>query len=98
MWHIVLHYVESMILVRGLVWDDWNKEHIYRHGVSIKEVEEVCHGKYDVIESYRKRIQIVGKTKNGKTIIIIISPEDRKLKAYGKGIYYPITAFEKEDL
>lgn len=87
-----------MIVVHGLIWDDWNKEHLYRHGVTIEEVEEVCHGKYKVIESYRKRIQMVGKTRNGKTVTIILSPEDRKLKAYGNGIYYPITAFEEVEL
>lgn len=87
-----------MIVVHGLVWDDWNKNHLDIHGISIEEVEEVCHGKYDVIESYRKRLQVLGKTKNGKTLTIILSPEDRKLKAYGKGIYYPITAFEEVNL
>ncbi|MBI5620625.1 hypothetical protein HY949_02530 [Candidatus Gottesmanbacteria bacterium] len=84
-----------MIVVRGLVWDDWNKEHIYRHGVTVDEVEEVCHGTYRVIESFRKRIQMLGKTKSGKTLIIVLSPEDRNLKAYRKGVYYPVTAFEE---
>lgn len=85
-------------MVRGLMWDDWNKQHLHKHGVSIEDVEEVCHGRHKVIESYRKRIQIVGKTKNCKILTIILSPEDRNLKAYKKGIYYPITAFKEEDL
>jgi hypothetical protein len=46
-------------------------------------------------ESYRKRIIISGKTRKGRNIIIILSPEDRNLKVYGSGTYYPITAFEK---
>lgn len=83
-----------MIVVHSLMWDHWNKEHLNRHGITIEEVEEVCHGKYKVIENYRKRIQMIGKTRNGKTLTIILSPEDRKLKAYGKGIYYPITVFK----
>ena len=87
-----------MTVVRGLIWDDWNRDHIASHNVTTNEVEEVCHGKYNVVESYRKRIQIFGKTRNGKTVTIVLSPEDRKLKAYGKGMYYPITAFKKEDV
>lgn len=82
-----------MIAVRELIWDGWNKKHIHSHSVTIEEVEDVCHGTYQAKQSYRKRIQIVGKTRGGKTLIIILSPEDRNLKAYEKGIYYPITAF-----
>ncbi len=85
-----------MTVVKGLIWDDWNKEHIARHGISSEEVEEVCHGKYETIESYRKRILVLGKTKAGKLLAVALSPEDRNLKEYGNGIYYPVTAFEKE--
>ncbi|HSW88628.1 MAG TPA: hypothetical protein VLG12_05710 [Candidatus Saccharimonadales bacterium] len=84
-----------MIAVKELVWDDWNKAHIAKHKVLPKEVEEVCHGIFKAIESYRERLQIVGRTKNGRKLIIILSPEDRELKKYGSGIYYPITAFEE---
>ena len=84
--------------VKGLVWDDWNKEHLSSHKITIEEVEEVCHGKYKVIKSYRRRIQMSGKTKNGKKLTIILSPEDRNFKVYGEGIYYLITAFEEVDL
>lgn len=85
-----------MILVKGLIWDDWNKEHIAKHGISLEKVEELCHGKHEVVESYRKRLLITGKTKQGKVIAIVLSPEDRNLQSYGNGIYYPITAFVKE--
>lgn len=84
-----------MIKVRGLIWDDWNKEHIAKHGVSIEEVEDICKGKHEAIESYRKRIQLIGKTKKGRELIIVLSPQDLDLKTYEKGIYYPITAFEE---
>ncbi len=85
-----------MIKVRGLIWDEWNRKHIAKHKISVNEVEEVCHGKYQVIDSYRMRILIIGKTKAGKRLGIVLSPEDRHLQLYGSGIYYPITAFEKE--
>lgn len=76
MWHIVLRLTISMVVVKGLIWDDWNKEHITKHGVSVEEVEEVCHGSYKTVESYRKRILIVGKTKRGRILAIVLSPED----------------------
>ena len=85
-----------MITVNGLVWDDWNKKHIAEHGISIKEVEEVCHGIYEARESFRKRILLIGKTNIGRQLVIVLSPEDRYLKEYGNNIYYVITAFEKE--
>ncbi len=90
--------MKNKIVVNGLIWDDWNRDHLASHNVTTEEVEEVCHGKHKVIESYRKRIQMSGKTRSGKNLIIIFSPEDRNLKVYGKGIYYPITAFEEEDV
>jgi len=31
-----------MLFIRALLWDDWNEEHIARHGVEREEVEEVC--------------------------------------------------------
>jgi len=86
------------MLVKGLIWEDWNKKHLSNHKVAIKEVEEVCRGKYKVIKSYRKRIQMSGKTKDSRKLTIILSPEDRNLRIYGEGIYYLITAFEEVDL
>lgn len=83
------------VTVNGLIWDDWNLAHICKHNVSKEEVERVCHGKHKIIESYRKRVQISGVTNRGRKLIIILSPEDRNLKVYGKDIYYVITAFEE---
>lgn len=85
-----------MIVVKGLIWDDWNKGHIAMHRVSTDEVEEVCHGTHEVLVSYRNRLLLVGETRGKRLLAIVLSPEDRNLEMYGNGIYYPITAFEKE--
>ncbi|MBI3384953.1 hypothetical protein HY030_02035 [Candidatus Gottesmanbacteria bacterium] len=85
-----------MVLVNGLIWDDWNKNHIADHKITIEEVEEVCHGNHRMRESYRKRILITGRTKTKRFLAIVLSPENRNLKLYGNGIYYVVTAFEKE--
>ena len=83
-----------MTAVNSLIWDDWNREHLAEHHISPEEVEQVCHSKHQAMESYRKRILIVGKTKAGRNLSVVLSPEDPQLKPYGKGIYYIITAFE----
>jgi hypothetical protein len=88
----------NYVKVSGLVWDEWNREHLARHNVLPEEVEEVCHGKYVATESYRKRLLIVGKTKKGRQISIVLSPEGRDLEFYGNGIYYAITAFDREEV
>lgn len=88
--------MKNMIVVTGLIWDDWNKTHITNHNILPEEVEEICHTTHQIVESYRKRLLLIGKTKKGRTLAIVLSPEDRNLQKYGNGIYYPITAFEKE--
>lgn len=85
-----------MVVVNSLIWDVWNRNHLNKHDVTINEVEEVCHGKFKVIKSYRKRIMLTGKTRNGRKLAVVLSQEDRKLKAYKKGTYYLVTSYEKE--
>jgi len=43
-----------------------------------------------------KRFLLIGKTKRGRQLAIVLSPEDRNLEIYGNGFYYVITAFEME--
>lgn len=90
------YYNKGRIVVKELIWDDWNREHLIKHDISPEEVKEVFVGNYQTVESYRKRILIVGKTKTERNLAVILSPEDRDLKVYGDGIYYVITAFEKD--
>lgn len=33
-----------MFYIRDLIWTDWNVEHIARHGVEPREVEEIAFG------------------------------------------------------
>ena len=42
-----------MVVVRGLIWVDWNRQHLAVHEVVPEEVEEVCHSRYTAVESYR---------------------------------------------
>lgn len=74
-----------MIFVRRLVWDNLNVVHIARHEVIPEEVEEVCHGKPLVLQSYKDRLVFIGPTAAGRMLAVILDPE-------GKGMYYPVTA------
>jgi uncharacterized protein len=81
-----LHYnALHMIRVHRLIWDEWNVAHIARHEVTPNQVEEVCQGDPFDLQSYKGRIIVIGPTKTGRMIAVVLYPE-------GEGVYYPITA------
>lgn len=72
--------------LRGLDWDDWNEQHIGRHGVSRDEVEEACFGNLWVLRSTGEgKRPAFGRTDAGRYLFIVLA--DR-----GEGIYYPVSA------
>jgi uncharacterized DUF497 family protein len=75
-----------MLSVRRLIWDTWNVAHIARHHVTLEEVEEVCHGQPVTSETYKGRIRVVGLTRSGRILTVILAPTP------DAGLYYPITA------
>ncbi len=75
-----------MIVVKRLVWEKINIDHIARHEVTPKEVEEVCHSKYVALDAHHGRFMIVGPTKAKRILAVIIDPEPES------GVYYPVTA------
>lgn len=75
-----------MNLVRRLIWDAWNVAHIARHEVIPDEVEEACHGDPYTDEGKKGRIRLVGPTRSGRMLVVILDPEEER------GVYYPVTA------
>lgn len=75
-----------MIRVDRLIWDEGNITHIARHEVISQEVEEVCHGQYLVKDAKAGRVMIIGSTKSGRALCIILDREAEE------GIWYPVTA------
>ena len=61
-----------------LIWDDWNINHIKKHQVSKKEVEEIYESKSIKKQTHLDRILILGKTQEGRLLTIVIS--DDKIK------------------
>ena len=75
-----------MIVVRKLVWDQTNTQHIARHGVTPAEVEEVCAADIFILHGHSGRIMIVGPTKKDRALSIVLDPEPED------GVWYPVTA------
>ncbi|MCQ1576676.1 BrnT family toxin [Streptomyces parvus] len=72
--------------VDELIWDDWNEEHIAKHGVSPGEVEEACQTK--PVKAYRTRndtYALLGTTDSGRHLCVFLAPR-------GKGVFYVVTA------
>lgn len=74
------------MVVKRLVWDEWNVENIARHGVSPREAEDVCRGNSVVQKGHSGRLAVFGPTPEGKMITVVIDLEDKT------GVYYPVTA------
>ena len=74
-----------MLSILHLIWDSWNVAHIARHEVTPDEVEEVCQSDSLVQEGKKSRLLILGFTKMGRMLTVILDRE-------GEGIYYPVTA------
>lgn len=62
----------------ALLWGEWNKEHIKKHQVTPKEVEEAYKSQIKSIIGYGNRLLILGKTKKERLLTIVISFEKQK--------------------
>ncbi len=69
-----------------LIWDDWNVNHIAKHGVSVKEVEEAVKDKRKVIWKHRGRYVMVASA-YGRILFIVLEKVEGE-----KNSYYVITA------
>ena len=73
------------MLIKNLIWDEWNIEHIARHGANPEEIEQVCQGKHLANNLENKTYRIIGQTANGRYLTIFLSPRNKQS-------YYPVTA------
>jgi len=71
-----------------IVWDDWNKKHIIKHGIKINEIENALKG--DIYVKREKEVYLVIGQFFGKIIFIVL--EER-----GGNKVYPITAREADE-
>jgi len=74
-----------MVKIKQLIWDNWNVRYIRKHKVNVNEVEEACRSQFKTFKTYEERLIIFGKTKKGRLLTIVLSPE-------GIRKYYVVTA------
>ena len=68
-------YTATMIVVRRIVWDDWNIEHIARHNVRPLSVGQVCAGDPLVLQTYQGRLLLIGATTTRRMLAVVLAPE-----------------------
>lgn len=73
------------MLIRKLIWDEWNIDHIARHNVRVEEVEQICKGSHLLNKWKNKMYRVIGQTANGRYLTIFLAPR-------AKHNYYPVTA------
>jgi uncharacterized DUF497 family protein len=64
-----------MKTVTSIKWTDKSVEHISRHGITPRKIEEVCFNEYDspFIRSGRENLHYVfGKTYSGRLLFIVV--------------------------
>lgn len=77
-----------------LLWDDWNEDHIAKHGVDPAEVEDAVFDPSSMVLRTRgteqRRYIILGLTEAGRYLLVV-------LELAGRGGAYPVTARDMTD-
>ncbi len=76
--------------IRNLIWNEWNIEHILRHGVNQDEVEEACYSRLFAIKSGSRKIAVWGQSAEGRYLLIILG-----VREYYD--FYPVSARDMDE-
>ena len=71
--------------VQTFDWNDWNLEHIARHGLEPHEVETACRGEKVVLRGREGRYLLYGRTGAGRYLFVVAAVQ-------GGGRIHVITA------
>lgn len=74
----------TRIVIKKLVWDEWNKEHIGKHNVTVLEAEEAVAD--FIVHKKAKKGRYLAIGRSGIRIISLV------LKKVTVGVYYVVTA------
>lgn len=73
------------MIIKKLVWDEWNIDHIVKHNVKLEEVEEVCREKSIIINKIgQQKIRVLGQTYDGRYLAIFLVNREG-------GNFYPVS-------
>jgi uncharacterized DUF497 family protein len=56
----------------ALRWDDWNRQHLEKHGITPAQAERVVQGTSYLQESYKGRLLVVGPEDSGRVLAVAI--------------------------
>ena len=76
------------IKIKEIVWDDWNKEHIKKHDLTVEEVECAVSNFLGHKNGNKGRYILIGRS--GKRLLSII------IKRIDKCVYYIVTARDSD--
>ena len=71
--------------IKGVLWDNWNIEHMARHGVSQSEAEELVNHPQLKRRTRNGCYAIYGQTDFGRYLVVIVAPR-------AEGMVYVVTA------
>lgn len=74
----------TRIIVKKLIWDEVNVEHIKKHDVTVEEVEFICRQLIVHKRAKNGRYSLFGRV-GGRILTVIVKREEPT-------IYYPVTA------
>ena len=77
-----------MVKRYSLIWDEWNLNHIAKHGVSRKDVEEAINDNRAVIWKHRRRYVMIASA-YGRILFIVLESVQGERNAY-----YVVTAID----
>jgi len=60
--------------IERIVWDDWNREHIQKHAVTVDEVEDAVSRRRSREDTYKGRQQLIEATAQERILTVIIGP------------------------
>ena len=77
----------NRLQIERLDWDEWNREHIKKHGVTEAEIHEIVQSDNVIKDSYKGRFLVTGRTRAGRALSMAVG------KSPGHpGTYYVFSA------
>ena len=58
-----------------LLWDDWNEEHVARHGVDPEEHDEVARNSPYMTRGRGRTYRVIGVTDRGRLLTLVVVRE-----------------------
>ena len=62
-----------MLAITRLRWDTWNVEHIARHSVTPREVEEACAGRFIARATHSGLLLLIGLTRAERVLAVVLA-------------------------